>query len=180
MCISKRINWIISEVQVSDFFFHFYSFKTAYSSPGKWNWYRLSFLPFIFIFEQCATLLIWNVKRTQEPDPYQSVFLCNNLHHVLNIFPLNGFLYLPNWQIVFWNLVLELSCCKKRQKRPNQETGLGNRGRLKVLNDTKLFLNEPTIHNQFRINLVSFRTFPYFLNQFLGWDFFCRFTARRL
>ena len=29
---------------------------------------------------------------------------------------------------------LEMSCCKKRQKSPNQETGLGNRGRLKVLN----------------------------------------------
>ena len=26
---------------------------------------------------------------------------------------------------------LELSCCKKRQKSPNQETGLGNRGSLK-------------------------------------------------
>ena len=37
---------------------------------------------------------------------------------------------------------LELSCCKKRQKSPNQETGLGNRGHLKVLNDTKLILNE--------------------------------------
>ena len=37
---------------------------------------------------------------------------------------------------------LELSCCKKRQKSPNQETGLGNRGRLKVLNGTKLILIE--------------------------------------
>ena len=23
-------------------------------SPGKWNWNRLSFLPFILIFEQCV------------------------------------------------------------------------------------------------------------------------------
>ena len=30
----------------------------------------------------------------------------------------------------------------KQQKSPNQETGLGNRRRLKVLNDTKLVLNE--------------------------------------
>ena len=37
---------------------------------------------------------------------------------------------------------IEMSCCKKLQKNPNQETGLGNRGRLKVLNDTKLCLNE--------------------------------------
>ena len=28
------------------------------------------------------------------------------------------------------------------KKSPNQETGLGNKGRLKVLNDTKLILND--------------------------------------
>ena len=39
---------------------------------------------------------------------------------------------------LFPNIELELSCCKKQQKSPNQETDLGNRGRLKVLNDTKL------------------------------------------
>ena len=32
---------------------------------------------------------------------------------------------------------LELSCCKKQQKIPNQETGLGIRKCMKVLNDTK-------------------------------------------
>ena len=38
---------------------------------------------------------------------------------------------------------LEPSCCKKWQKKsPGQKTGLENRGRLKVLNDTKLVLNE--------------------------------------
>ena len=37
---------------------------------------------------------------------------------------------------------LEPVCCKKQQKSPNQEIGLGNRGYLKVLNDTKLILNE--------------------------------------
>ena len=37
---------------------------------------------------------------------------------------------------------LEPSCCKKWQKKSNQETGLGNRGRLKALNGTKLVLNE--------------------------------------
>ena len=41
------------------------------------------------------------------------------------------------------DLLLEPFCCKKQQKRsPIQETGLGNRERLKVLNDTKLVLNE--------------------------------------
>ena len=35
--------------------------------------------------------------------------------------------------------VLEQSCCKKWQKK---ETGLGNRGSLKVLNDSKLILND--------------------------------------
>ena len=36
---------------------------------------------------------------------------------------------------------LELSCSKKLQKK-SQPTGLGNRGRLKVLNGTKLTLND--------------------------------------
>ena len=58
--------------------------------------------------------------------------------------------------------LLELSFCKKPQKRPNQETGLGNRERLKVLilNDTKLILNHYGDHScSFRTNQVSFRTF---------------------
>ena len=37
--------------------------------------------------------------------------------------------------------VLEPLCCKKWQKNPCQEIGLGNMGRLKVLNDTNLVLN---------------------------------------
>ena len=37
---------------------------------------------------------------------------------------------------------LEPSSCKKPQKSPGQETALWNRGCLKVLNDTKLVLNE--------------------------------------
>ena len=37
---------------------------------------------------------------------------------------------------IFWQIMLlEPVCCKKRQKSPNQETGLGNRGHLKVTND---------------------------------------------
>ena len=39
-------------------------------------------------------------------------------------------------------LGLEQSFCKKQQKKFWQETGLENMGRLKVLNDTKLVLNE--------------------------------------
>ena len=37
---------------------------------------------------------------------------------------------------------LERVCCKKKQKSPNQETGLGNRGIQEALNDTKLILND--------------------------------------
>ena len=48
--------------------------------------------------------------------------------------------------LIFWNglngFKLEPSYCKKWQKSPNQETGLGTRERLKVLNDTKLVLND--------------------------------------
>ena len=37
---------------------------------------------------------------------------------------------------------LEPICCKKQQKSPNQETGLGNKEHLKVLKDTNLVLND--------------------------------------
>ena len=67
-----------------------------------------------------------------------------------------------------WKISLEPVCCKKRQKSPNQGTGLGNRGHLKVLNDTKLVLNH--------LGSIWYHSqpleVPYFPNQFLGWDFF--------
>ena len=69
------------------------------------------------------------------------------------------------------NIILEPSCCKKRQKSPGQETDLGNRGRLKVLNDIKLVLNEyewPLNHN-----IIWYHSeVPYSLNQFLAPDFY--------
>ena len=37
---------------------------------------------------------------------------------------------------------LEQSGVRSSKKSPGQETGLGNRGRLKVLNDTKFILND--------------------------------------
>ena len=37
---------------------------------------------------------------------------------------------------------LELVCCKKRQKSPNQGTGLGNRKPLETLYDSKLIIND--------------------------------------
>ena len=47
---------------------------------------------------------------------------------------------------------------KWQKKSPNQETGSGNRGHLKVLKDIKLVLNEHEWHSEsFRINLTSFK-----------------------
>ena len=72
-------------------------------------------------------------------------------------------------------LSLELVCCKKRQKSPNQETGLGNRGPLEILNDTKLILNDkgsPHAHLGSIWNHSERSDVPYSPNQFLGWDFF--------
>ena len=54
------------------------------------------------------------------------------------------------------------SCLTVRsgKKSSNQESGLGNRGRLKVLNDTKLILNDQEGNSgSFSINLVPFKTF---------------------
>ena len=58
---------------------------------------------------------------------YQTDF---DLHHQMN-----GYL-------IYILTILEPVCCKKRQKSPNQETGLGNRRPLEALNDAKLILND--------------------------------------
>ena len=79
---------------------------------------------------------------------------------------------------------LDLSCCKKRQKKSQPRHWLEQQGYMKVLNDTKLILNDLGGHScSFRTNLVLFRSFrrSLFLYQFLGWDFFLPLlTARRL
>jgi hypothetical protein len=41
MCISKQINWITSEVQVSDFFSSFFSLQNSFQQP--WEVICLSF-----------------------------------------------------------------------------------------------------------------------------------------
>ena len=71
--------------------------------------------------------------------------------------------------------MLEPVCCKKRQKSPNQETGLGNRGTLEALIDTKLILNE----HEWLFNHTGSTWYqpeplevPYCPNQFLGLNFF--------
>ena len=54
---------------------------------------------------------------------------------------------IPLSHIAIWTLgtyLLEPVCCKKQQKSPNQETGLGNRGSLEA-NDTKLILNDKRV-----------------------------------
>ena len=67
---------------------------------------------------------------------------------------------------------LEQLCCKKWQKSPCQETGFGNRGRLKVRNNIILVLNEHKWPPElFRINLDHSEV-PYSPNQYLDRDFF--------
>ena len=46
------------------------------------------------------------------------------------------------WSFHLRKSFLEPACCKELKKSPNQETGLENRRRLKVLNDTKLILKD--------------------------------------
>ena len=74
--------------------------------------------------------------------------------------------------LILWQYILEPSCCKKWEKSPNQETGLGNRGHLKVLNNTNMMTN-----------LVSFRTLrrPLFTKPVSWLGYFLPFlTARQL
>ena len=75
---------------------------------------------------------------------------------------------------------VEQSCtCNKREKSPGQETGLKNRGRLKVLNDTKLILNDKGGHPySFRTNSEQPSDVPYSPNQFLDLDFFDAFYTK--
>ena len=65
--------------------------------------------------------------------------------------------------------MLEPVCCKKRQKISSwPATGLGSKVPLKVLNDTKLILDDHGNNlDSFRINLESFRFFkvPYSTKQ---------------
>ena len=62
--------------------------------------------------------------------------------------------------------MLEPVCCKNRQKRPNQETGLGNQRPIEALNNT---------------NLVSLRTFicPLFPKPVSWLGFFLPFLTEK-
>ena len=70
------------------------------------------------------------------PEPY---YITQNVVYVCC--PLTIFTYMSSI-----NCYLDPLCCKKSQKcqkkSPCQETSLGTRGHLKILNDTKLVLNE--------------------------------------
>ena len=78
------------------------------------------------------------------------------------------------------NALLEFSCCKKWQKSPNQETGLENKGPPETLNYTKLIPNEGVTYAN--LGPIGYHLepsyVPYSPNQFLGWDFFCRFLQQ--
>ena len=71
---------------------------------------------------------------------------------------------------------LEPVCCKKRPKIvPDQFTGLGNKGPLKVLNGTKMILDDHRNNmDSFRIKLESFRSFrgPLLLKPVNGQELF--------
>ena len=55
---------------------------------------------------------------------------------------IKAFLYRKNCSIFPFNLHLEMVCCKERQKKSVKKLVLLKWGRLKVLSDTKLVLNE--------------------------------------
>ena len=67
------------------------------------------------------------------------------------------------------------------KKSPNQETDLENMGLLQELNDTMLILNDKGITHALLQSLWYHSEpseVPYFLNQFLDWDFFCHFLQQ--
>ena len=93
----------------------------------------------------------------------------------------SSFLFLCYWDFTrfFINFHTRAVLLSKNGKNsPNQYTDLGNRGRLKVLNDNKLVLNE----HEWPLNHLGSIWYhsepsdvPHFPKKILGWDFFCRF-----
>ena len=62
-------------------------------------------------------------------------------------YPNRGYVVLQENSLALDKLLLHLRnysrfAIRNGKKSPNQETGFGNRGHLKVMNDTKLVLNE--------------------------------------
>ena len=54
---------------------------------------------------------------------------------------------LAQGQMCLLYIVLDPSCCKMQPKKsPNQETGFGNKGHMKVQNDIKIILNDQWSH----------------------------------
>ena len=49
----------------------------APTSPGKWKWNRLSFLPFIFSFEQCVILCMQFQNSVQQAATHYHVYFSN-------------------------------------------------------------------------------------------------------
>ena len=75
------------------------------------------------------------------------LLICRMRFHVSEtIFSRGSFVFLPLFPSFFLALLIHFGAnqidVRKGKKRPGQETGLGDRGQLNVLNDTKLVLNE--------------------------------------
>ena len=93
----------------------------------------------------------------------------------------SGVVLTPQYGRCRWMLHYSHLAVRSGKLCSNQETGLGNRGYLKVLNDNKLVLNEhewPTsqIINDWYHSKHSY--VPYSQKRFLGWDFFCNFLQQ--
>ena len=99
-------------------------------------------------------LLEQSTKTTKNPDQTQNFQSNHNVgQNQVRYFNLAHRIQLPIPKLQISNfhgilnksanlIFLEKYCCKKWPKSPNQETGLENRGRLKVLKDTKMILND--------------------------------------
>ena len=109
-----------------------------------------------------------SAKCTMLPNPSQSR-ICIQIDLARNFL----YFFCQNRKIV--ECVNQSSVVRNGKKSPEQKTGLGNRGRLTVLNDTKLVLNgmsDPLIiQDQFGI-IQNLQASPIPQTRFLLWTFF--------
>ena len=108
-----------------------------YNMEGPWQ--NLLPLPSFFYLQKISFVLPPDkaVKNACVCHPHQSDHRVAAFYFLL----LTVAMHQAYWS-QFCSFKLEPSCYKKRQKSLNEETGLGNRRRLKVMNNTKLVPNE--------------------------------------
>ena len=142
-------------------------------------WTQCKYTSFLIIFKNSKKRLFFFYTYKEI-----SFFLLIWFPHYISLFFLITNILILIFDVLFLNNVLEPVCCKKQQKSSWPVTGLGNRGPLKDLNNSKLIVYESKWFPwSSRINFISFRIFiifSYSINQWLVRNFCLLFLTTDL